>query len=167
MQKVQTDVRHPEEASATPIQNGVIHEDGSVHDSGISGVMGRSTDSNAADDDASTRGIGGASPSPGPMPSSPLAPEIPQIRVSTESDSDREPDGDGEADTGDEAPPPPTSSIPAEEVERPRQAAANEDEEVEGPVQDFSFSNKRLCERWLDNLFMVLYEVRRFLIWSR
>lgn len=26
--------------------------------------------------------------------------------------------------------------------------------------EPFSFSNKRLCERWLDNLFMVLYEVR-------
>jgi len=25
--------------------------------------------------------------------------------------------------------------------------------------EPFSFSNKRLCERWLDNLFMVLYEV--------
>lgn len=24
---------------------------------------------------------------------------------------------------------------------------------------ELSFSNKRLCERWLDNLFMVLYEV--------
>lgn len=29
--------------------------------------------------------------------------------------------------------------------------------------EPFSFSNKRLCERWLDNLFMVLYEVRLFL----
>lgn len=28
--------------------------------------------------------------------------------------------------------------------------------------EPFSFSNKRLCERWLDNLFMVLYEVRFF-----
>ena len=31
------------------------------------------------------------------------------------------------------------------------------------PAQEpFSFSNKRLCERWLDNLFMVLYAVSRF-----
>ncbi|UZJ57147.1 hypothetical protein CBS101457_006467 [Exobasidium rhododendri] len=30
----------------------------------------------------------------------------------------------------------------------------------------FSFSNKRLCERWLDNLFMVLYEdLRVYTIW--
>ena len=28
-----------------------------------------------------------------------------------------------------------------------------------GAQESFSFSNKRLCERWLDNLFMVLYEV--------
>lgn len=36
------------------------------------------------------------------------------------------------------------------------QTSAGEGEEGEG----FSFTNKRLCERWLDNLFMVLYEVR-------
>lgn len=29
------------------------------------------------------------------------------------------------------------------------------------PTGTPGFSNKRLCERWLDNLFMVLYEVRR------
>lgn len=36
------------------------------------------------------------------------------------------------------------------------------DAEPNGKVEDkadFSFTNKRLCERWLDNLFMVLYEV--------
>lgn len=32
-----------------------------------------------------------------------------------------------------------------------------EDEAAE--ESELSFSNKRLCERWLDNLFMVLYEV--------
>jgi hypothetical protein len=36
----------------------------------------------------------------------------------------------------------------------------NVNESSPAPVQEpFSFSNKRLCERWLDNLFMVLYEV--------
>lgn len=57
-------------------------------------------------------------------------------------------------------------------VEKPVAAAANEEtEDANGrasprpgenrlPSQDgFSFNNKRLCERWLDNLFMVLYEV--------
>jgi hypothetical protein len=30
----------------------------------------------------------------------------------------------------------------------------------------FTFSNKRLCERWLDNLFMVLYEdLRIYTFW--
>ena len=49
-------------------------------------------------------------------------------------------------------------------LERPVQAAGEEDiyvyETAPAPAQEpFSFSNKRLCERWLDNLFMVLYEV--------
>lgn len=42
--------------------------------------------------------------------------------------------------------------------------AEDKDEDVMSGLQTvekepFSFSNKRLCERWLDNLFMVLYEV--------
>ena len=49
-------------------------------------------------------------------------------------------------------------------LERPVQAAGegnqNVNEASPAPAQEpFSFSNKRLCERWLDNLFMVLYEV--------
>lgn len=58
------------------------------------------------------------------------------------------------------------------ELEKPQQAA----EEPKDPnaavatpnLQDysFSFSNKRLCERWLDNLFMVLYEdLRVYTFW--
>jgi hypothetical protein len=35
-----------------------------------------------------------------------------------------------------------------------------EDDET-AEESELSFSNKRLCERWLDNLFMVLYEVSR------
>ncbi|KAG8984742.1 hypothetical protein FRB90_005133 [Tulasnella sp. 427] len=62
-------------------------------------------------------------------------------------------------------------------LEKPVAAAANEEPEDNGgrtsprpgdnklPSSDgFSFSNKRLCERWLDNLFMVLYEDLR--IWT-
>ena len=49
--------------------------------------------------------------------------------------------------------------------QKPELAAADpEKEDGEGTPsssETFSFSNKRLCERWLDNLFMVLYEVRR------
>lgn len=52
-------------------------------------------------------------------------------------------------------------------LEKPVQAAGegeqNINESSPPPAQEpFSFSNKRLCERWLDNLFMVLYEVSRF-----
>ena len=31
--------------------------------------------------------------------------------------------------------------------------------DVQGDQAISAFSNKRLCERWLDNLFLVLYEV--------
>ena len=51
-------------------------------------------------------------------------------------------------------------------LEKPVQAAGEGEQNVNeaspAPVQEpFSFSTKRLCERWLDNLFMVLYEVSR------
>lgn len=48
-------------------------------------------------------------------------------------------------------------------LEKPKQAAdeENKTEDTTSTKQNYSFSfnNKRLCERWLDNLFMVLYEV--------
>ncbi|KAG8903755.1 hypothetical protein FRB99_002813, partial [Tulasnella sp. 403] len=61
-------------------------------------------------------------------------------------------------------------------LEKPVAAAANQDDgegvSATSPRPDsrrpasegFSFSHKRLCERWLDNLFMVLYEDLR--IWT-
>ncbi|KAJ7033066.1 Chs5p-Arf1p-binding proteins-domain-containing protein [Mycena alexandri] len=63
-------------------------------------------------------------------------------------------------------------------LEKPVQAAAGDEEDITGadkdkkgkepasplPQEPFSFSNKRLCERWLDNLFMVLYEDLR--VWT-
>lgn len=56
------------------------------------------------------------------------------------------------------------NGIQKHDLERPIQAAGEGDQNVNEvssvPAQEpFSFSNKRLCERWLDNLFMVLYEV--------
>jgi len=62
-------------------------------------------------------------------------------------------------------------------LERPVQAAAAaatavgeekgglvaSDASLGSTAEAFSFSTKRLCERWLDNLFMVLYEVCVFL----
>ncbi|KAG0339926.1 hypothetical protein BG004_006627 [Podila humilis] len=55
-------------------------------------------------------------------------------------------------------------------IEKPRIAAASseddEEKEEEAVELSFSFSNKRLCDRWLDNLFMVLYEdLRQYTIW--
>lgn len=51
-------------------------------------------------------------------------------------------------------------------------ARANEGNKASAPgdgpssSSSFSFTNKRLCERWLDNLFMVLYEdLRVYTIW--
>ncbi|KAI9286284.1 Chs5p-Arf1p-binding proteins-domain-containing protein [Umbelopsis sp. AD052] len=62
--------------------------------------------------------------------------------------------------------------VPHEQLEKPQQAAEDPKEKaVEGNAQivqdySFSFSNKRLCERWLDNLFMVLYEdLRVYTFW--
>jgi Chs5-Arf1p-binding protein BUD7/BCH1 len=56
------------------------------------------------------------------------------------------------------------NGVQKHDLERPVQAAGEGDQNMNeaspAPAQEpFSFSNKRLCERWLDNLFMVLYEV--------
>lgn len=61
-------------------------------------------------------------------------------------------------------------------LEKPELAQHNAEEKQEafeggldsgGPEEEgFTFSTKRLCERWLDNLFMVLYEdLRVYTIW--
>ncbi|KAG2220815.1 hypothetical protein INT45_004476 [Circinella minor] len=55
-------------------------------------------------------------------------------------------------------------------LERPQQAAEESKDGKEPASTDkdasFSFGNKRLCERWLDNLFMVLYEdLRVYTFW--
>ncbi|KAF9430650.1 hypothetical protein BGZ94_005271 [Podila epigama] len=51
-----------------------------------------------------------------------------------------------------------------------RSEEENDNGNDDGSVQDieltFSFSHKRLCDRWLDNLFMVLYEdLRQYAVW--
>ncbi|KZV87719.1 chaps family protein [Exidia glandulosa HHB12029] len=69
-------------------------------------------------------------------------------------------------------------ATPTPELDKPEMAAspttngdAHAGENVEASTaasvehtEGFSFSNKRLCERWLDNLFMVLYEDLR--VWT-
>ncbi|GAD96748.1 clathrin-coated vesiclec protein (Bud7), putative [Paecilomyces variotii No. 5] len=69
--------------------------------------------------------------------------------------------GNGEADQTEEA-----------SIERPEQTMASEvvksgnDDHDPSHSSYTQFKNKRLCERWLDNLFMVLYEdLRIYTIW--
>jgi hypothetical protein len=91
---------------------------------------------------------------------------IPTIRISTESAREASLNAEEKATApaklnGLEN----TNGDPAVEgLQQPAQAAAGDsdgDSKDAAPTgqESFSFSNKRLCERWLDNLFMVLYEV--------
>lgn len=144
MQKAQGDM--PPVASVNPVKRGpVIYEDGTV----------------IADDDASTRGVnsnGSALDVASSAGSSIYVPDgIPTIRISTESNR--------ESKLAQEAAVNGAKNL-TDTLEKPVQAAAGEAgegaQEPQSPAntqEPFSFSNKRLCERWLDNLFMVLYEV--------
>ncbi|KAJ4467004.1 Chs5p-Arf1p-binding proteins-domain-containing protein [Lentinula aciculospora] len=121
-----------------------------------------------------------------------LSTAIPTIRISTESDRDFDEDGNaadpsskGKDANGDASKTTANGFDDSRDVaelglEKPAQAAAgaeeggvNDEKDKESlheslPTQSgpesFSFSNKRLCERWLDNLFMVLYEDLR--VWT-
>jgi Chs5-Arf1p-binding protein BUD7/BCH1 len=150
----------------------VIHEDGTV-------VTRDSTASNSttlaeasADDDASTRGVVSSESaadvsSAGSSPNVADGIAIPTIRISTESNRESDPSQTAqEAGVNGDAKQNGVKEV-GNTLEKPIQAAAGEAGEgaQEPPSpnsaqEPFSFSNKRLCERWLDNLFMVLYEVR-------
>lgn len=116
-----------------------------------------------ADDNASTRGV--ISPSQTPVGSEAEAntADIPTIRISSESDRMRR--ANEEIEDVQETD---SSTLKAEtiSVDKPAQAAVSDDadhpDDDDVSSEPFSFSNKRLCERWLDNLFMVLYEVGYF-----
>jgi Chs5-Arf1p-binding protein BUD7/BCH1 len=124
-----------------------------------------------ADDDASIRGIAHLSPGAGSDKGlSPITPEIPVIKISTESDREQEhhetdrPEAQLNGEHAQDTIPGPI----VQHLEKPETAAASTEDGDDGSAtlaedghQDssYSFSNKRLCERWLDNLFMVLYEV--------
>ena len=70
--------------------------------------------------------------------------------------------GDGELDAAGE----PEKSEKMAEPERASFAENGEEPKSGDPGPRFSFTDKRLCERWLDNLFMVLYEdLRVYTIW--
>lgn len=145
----------------------VIHEDGSVSKMSETLTL-------TADDDASTRTVhssGGskASDPGGKTDDGGLSPSnsIPIIRVSTESEIEKElaessrmtPNGTDKDGDG--------PSLAGATLEKPTAAAAANEEAESSPStpqEMFSFTNKRLCERWLDNLFMVLYEDLR--VWT-
>ncbi|TFY70755.1 hypothetical protein EVG20_g2256 [Dentipellis fragilis] len=180
MQKAQTDIH--------TVVNGdgegpevVIHEDGTVV------PAGRLASGDDLDDNASTRGI--VSPesrhgsAKGSTSNADLKGEveeqpngIPTIRISTESNREKA-KAEEEQTNGDAK----VNGVHAAgaALQQPVQAAAGEAEQENSdstgnagqgsgsanaaPSQEpFSFSNKRLCERWLDNLFMVLYEASNF-----
>lgn len=132
-----------------------------------------------ADDDASTKGVL-TSPSENreysPTSSAVQSPTqthvgdaesvIPTIRISTESAREEslraeKAAASAKANGLENA----NGDPPVEGLQQPAQAAAgdgdgeNKDATPKSGQESFSFSNKRLCERWLDNLFMVLYEV--------
>lgn len=149
--------------------NGVGHEDGTVRDSMATAVASEGTNgANAdADDDASTRGI--VSP-PGQNSRSPVEGNAPE-RPST--DSVKEP-----SEEGDQEPPP---SAQAEGVEQEKKSefanggGINKPTEVANDTEEddrrrelsgeaTALNSKRLCERWLDNMFMCLYEVSSTLV---
>jgi len=167
----------------------VIHEDGSVLPSkrrSTSQATALAADPNGgADDDASVRAVK-ESPTHRSPQASLAAIDIPTIRISTESDGDLEnetgakegeqrggQEGNNEeenAEGEDEDPTNVNGTTPVvhDTLEKPIQAAADNSSGAEDapptPTDAFSFSNKRLCERWLDNLFMVLYEDLR--VWT-
>ena len=71
---------------------------------------------------------------------------IPTIRASSATDNDAENGA--------------SPNTQANGVAKPEQAQhANAEDHEEETDGELSFSNKRLCERWLDNMFMCLYEV--------
>lgn len=125
----------------------------------------------SADEDASIKGV--HSETPGIAVENPSSEDvgegsgsagIPTIKVSTDSDGEREREAiakyeDGGSDLGAEAPGVgrPETSVKGEEGGTTASAGVESEGGAQAPG---SFSNKRLCERWLDNLFMVLYEVR-------
>ncbi|TBU31423.1 chaps-domain-containing protein [Dichomitus squalens] len=150
----------------------VIHEDGTV----ASPQRGASIQGKAAaDDDASTRGMASPNDSASDQDGHDEKPEgdadsvtlastngLPTIRISTESAREQKATANGREEANENG----VKETVGDALEKPVQAAENQDGDGgQTPSQEpFSFSNKRLCERWLDNLFMVLYEDLR--VWT-
>jgi len=189
MQKAHKDPHQHGRQDSTSSQS-VIHEDGSVLPSNQRPTSQTTTlvaeANGGADDDASVRAVK-ESPTHKSRQASLAVADIPTIRISTESDGDREreeamreaakeqeqqgedQEGEGteESEDEDSAEVNETKPIVHDTLEKPIQAAADNSSGGEdtsptpaATAESYLFSNKRLCERWLDNLFMVLYEVR-------
>ncbi|KZV76577.1 chaps-domain-containing protein [Peniophora sp. CONT] len=93
---------------------------------------------------------------------------LPTIRISTESAREEkatlaraEAERVRAAEQSVAQPPPTYEEASKDEGEGEADGDVKEEKKEKEP---FSFSNKRLCERWLDNLFMVLYEDLR--VWT-
>ncbi|KIJ15079.1 hypothetical protein PAXINDRAFT_169285 [Paxillus involutus ATCC 200175] len=171
MQKSHVDIqnamlnrREPTEPrSSADVGNAVIHEDGTVVRRSVA-----PNPSSAADDDASIRGVHSPQESSASVDSKSdvqglsVSSSIPIIRVSSESQTERElaavVNGNGK-EAG-------RNGIASLIIEKPISAVASEESDISprSGQDTFSFTNKRLCERWLDNLFMVLYEDLR--VWT-
>lgn len=161
MQKVQADIKSAGVETPGPNStNGVIYEDGTVEygERSQPKTNGNGNGNVGADDDASTRALASMERTGTPDGEKPATPNVPEDDETSESIETKE-EGDGAtlAETS-------TLESTTSGLERPSQAATKEEADGESagqdlPPQDYSFSNKRLCERWLDNLFMVLYEV--------
>ncbi|WWD02301.1 hypothetical protein V865_000340 [Kwoniella europaea PYCC6329] len=154
----------------------VMEEEYRLHKTSASVEMNGFT----ADEDASTTGVRGGSSAGGGEPNTPS--DIPTIRISTEST--RTPNGTTFQHQKKESQSQPMDTV----LEKPEMAQVNDepnspigmkadDVSEEGEEEEdgdgngtnqppSAFANKRLCERWLDNLFLVLYEdLRVYTIW--
>lgn len=173
MQKAQTDVRGVlQQTNGESAGGKVIHEDGTVRDSVFSKTSTAVGGGEEADDDASIKGV--MSKESGDLGHSATESEvnlIPTIKISTEADlaneeKEKVENGDANGEVKEKGKEKEKEGVPPETagLEKPVPSASGDTSDIQddamSPAQDgFSFSNKRLCERWLDNLFMILYEV--------
>ncbi|KAG8941791.1 hypothetical protein FRC03_003984 [Tulasnella sp. 419] len=189
-QKAQTTTPQNAQSESSDV---IVMEDGTVRERSFVDAIngkGKKVEESGLDDDASTKGLTSSTSLHNANGLSPhTAGDIPTIKISSESDHDQEHDQPTTTDTnegGEEGENNAPVEVKIEEddgqeiaigLEKPSIAAAppsateddtttlRDDGSTIGPPQEaFSFSNKRLCERWLDNLFMVLYEDLR--IWT-
>ncbi|GAA94382.1 uncharacterized protein L969DRAFT_105184 [Mixia osmundae IAM 14324] len=120
--------------------------------------------SEEADDDASTHGLKMSDTADTSL----AAPDIPDISVSSDLE-DHSVDAVRKGSAGElsgqaDGITPPVQAVHDDKTDR--SDAADTFAQDASPIAGSSFQNKRLCERWLDNLFMVLYEdLRVYTIW--